>query len=159
MYRKLMIVLVVMIMIFSISTAGFAASINNTKPKATKVDTTKYQVITPEESSSSTTKKVVLISGKAPEGTNIIIDVYGAIDLTGKNYSLAKLPKEDDYTNISSVTIKAGDVGFGEEVELILGINKIIITFDVQGVPSVEKVFYCYEKGQLERNHNSSFTK
>ena len=45
-----MIVLVVMIMIFSISTAGFAASINNTKPKATKVDTTKYQVITPEES-------------------------------------------------------------------------------------------------------------
>ena len=39
-----------MTMIISISTAGFAASIDNTKPKVTKVDTTKYQVITPEES-------------------------------------------------------------------------------------------------------------
>lgn len=151
MIKKLMTVLVAMILIFSIPTAGFAASNN--------LDTTKYQVITPEESSSATTKKVVLVSGKAPQGTNIIIDVYGAIDLTGKNYSLAELPQENDYTIISSVTIESGEVGFGEEVELILGINKIIVTFDVEGSPSVEKILYCYEKEQLRRDHRGSLTK
>ncbi|MCF6464432.1 hypothetical protein [Clostridium sp. Cult2] len=155
MWKKLMTSLVVMIIILFISTVGFAASTNNTRPRFDKVDITKYQVITPENDSSATTKKVVLISGKAPEGTSIVIDVYGAIDLTGKNYSLTKLPDKDAYTHISTKTIKSGAVGFGEEIELILGINKIIITFDVNEVPSVEKILYCYEVAQAVDNLRS----
>ncbi|HSH35063.1 hypothetical protein [Schnuerera sp.] len=150
MWKKLTISLVAIIMFFSISTVGFAAPTDN------KVDITKYQVITPEESSSATNNKVILISGKAPEGTDIIIDLYGAIDLTGGKYSLTNLPKEDDYSHISSINIKSGDIGFGEEVELILGINKIIITFDVEGVPTVEKIRYYYEKEQVEKSLTNS---
>lgn len=154
MWKKVMASIIVMIAVISISTVGFAASASNIKPK---VDITKYQVITPEKSSSASDKKVVLISGKAPEGTKIIIDVYGAIDLTGNNYSLEKLPGKDDYILISSKTTKSGALGFGEEVELILGVNKITVTFDVNGVPSVEKILYYYEKEQLEKSPRNSF--
>lgn len=153
MWKRIMASIVVMIIVFSISTTGFAASASKTKPK---VDISKYQVITPEKRSSATDNKVVLISGKAPEGTKIIIDLYGAIDLTGNNYSLTKLPAKDDYIFISSKTTKSGAVGFGEEIELILGVNKIIITFDVNGVPSVEKILYYYEKEQLGKNPGNS---
>lgn len=156
MWKKLTISLFIFAIIIFISSVGFAASTNNTKPTVNKIDATKYQIITPEENLSATMKKIVLISGKAPEGTNIVIDVYGAIDLTGKNYSLTKLPDKDAYTLISRKTIKSGALGFGEEVELILGINKIIITFDVNGVPSVERILYRYEASQAVESLRNS---
>ncbi|NLW40113.1 MAG: hypothetical protein GXY96_04185 [Tissierellia bacterium] len=142
MLKKLMASLLLFIIILSTSTVGFAA----------KANASKYQVIIPEEDLSATQKKVVLISGKAPQGTSITIDVYGAIDLTGKKYSLIKLPEDDAYTLISSKTIEAGSLGFGEEVELILGVNKIIVKFNVEGAPVIEKILYYFEKEQVERS-------
>lgn len=142
--------LLLVIMVLSFSTAGFAQTGSQQNMKNSKVDITKYQVILPEEDSIATQNKVVLISGKAPEGTSITIEVYGAIDLTGNNYSLIKLPEDDDYILVSSKTIEAGKLGFGEEIELILGINKVIIKFNVEGVPIVEKILYYFEKEQVE---------
>lgn len=149
MWKKLISSVFVIIIIISISTVGHTASARNATPKVIKVDKSKYQVITPSEYSSTPKKKVVLISGKAPEGTSITIEVYGAVDLTGKKYSLAKLPNKDDYILISDQTIKSGVAGFGEEVELVCGINKIIITFNVNGIPSVERILYYYEVEQV----------
>lgn len=157
MWKKITISLFALILIFSISTAGYAASTNKVNPNAAKVDVSKYQVNTPKENSSASKKKVVLVSGKAPEGTSVVIKVYGAVDLTGKNYTLAKLPKEDDYVIIpdSCKTVKSGPAGFGEEIELIMGINKVIVNFNVDGVPPVEKIIYYYEAEQLEKAINS----
>ena len=149
MWKKTIASLLILIVIISISTAGYTASMSKTKPK---VDLSKYQINTPKEDSSPSNKKTVLISGNAPKDTNIVIEVYGAVDLTGKNYTLAKLPKDEDYILISSQTIESGDAGgFGEEVELIMGINKIIITFKVDGVPSEEKIIYYYEAEQIDK--------
>lgn len=139
MRKKITIYLSAIIVVVLITSVGFAADTN---------DLTKYQVITPEEALSATMKKAVLISGKAPEGADILIDVYGAIDLTGQKYSLTKLPDKDSYTLISSKTIKPGALGFGEEIELVLGINRIIITFDVKNAITTEKIFYRYEVSQ-----------
>lgn len=136
MWKKLLAILLVLLAVFSISKVGYTASVNNKS---------RYQVITPEKDYSATKKKTVLISGKAPQGTEIIIEVYNAIDLTGKNYSLTRLPKDEDYVLVSSKTIKSGAAGFGEEIELILGVNKIVVKFNVNGIPSVEKIFYYYE--------------
>lgn len=154
MWKRIASSLLVFIVIFSLSTVGYAASSTNAKRKTTKVDPSKYQVNTPEEDSSSN-KKTVLISGKAPEGTNIIIEVYGAVDLTGKNYTLAKLPKNEDYILISTQNIKSGRAGFGEEIELIMGINKVIVTFNVKGVPSQERIIYYYEMERVEESANN----
>lgn len=135
MWRKFIIGLFVFIMIISASTFGYASN----------VDSSKYQVIAPEEEASASKNKVVLISGKAPEGTEVKIEVYGAIDLKGNKYSLAKLPEEEDYTLISSLDIESGALGFAEEVELISGINKIVINFNVDGISPIEKIIYHYE--------------
>lgn len=153
MWKKTITSLLVFIVIFSISTVGYAASASKIKPK---IDLSKYQINTPKEDSSSSNKKTVLISGNAPKDTSIVIEVYGAVDLTGKNYTLAKLPKDEDYIFISSQTIKSGAAGgFGSEIELIMGINKVTITFNVDGVPSEEKIIYYYEAERIDKIVNS----
>lgn len=153
MWKKAIASLLVFIVIFSISTVGYATSMGKIKPK---VDLSKYQINTPKEDSSSSNKKIVLISGNAPKDTSVVIEVYGAVDLTGKNYTLAKLPKGGDYVFISSQTIKSGAAGgFGAEIELIRGINKIIITFNVEGVPSKEKIIYYYEAERIDKIVNN----
>lgn len=123
---------------------------------AISLDDSKYQLIKPEEDLTATMKKVILISGKAPEGMDVLIDVYGAVDLTGKNYSLSKLPDDDIYTLISSKTVRSGALGFGEEIELILGINKVVIKFNISNIPSIEKIFYRYEASQIVESLSAS---
>lgn len=139
MWKRLVISLFVFMIIISISTIGFTAN----------VDPSKYEVVTPKDESSSSNNKAMLISGKAPKGTNIMIKVYGAIDLTGEEYSLAKLPRQEDYILTSSLDVETGALGFAEEVELIHGINKIIIDFNVNGIDPEERVIYYYEVDKL----------
>ena len=137
MWKKVISSLFVLIVIFSFSTVGYGTSMD-------KAD--RYQVKAPEEGSLFT-EKVTVVSGRAPEGTNIVIEVHGTADLTGKNYTLTKLPKEGDYVCISSEVIKAGELGFAKEVKLVTGINKIVVIFKVDGgPPSVDKVVYVYDK-------------
>ena len=151
MWKKVAASLFIFVMIFSFSTAGYAANMSTARPQvARRMDRSKYQVTVPDEGSIATEKKVALISGKAPTGTNIIIEVYGTTDLTGKNFTLTNLPKDSDYILISKETIKSGKLGFAKEVELVSGINKVIVIFKVDGVTSVEKIFYVYDKALAE---------
>lgn len=148
MFKKTIISMLIMLIILFAPIMGHVANANGTGPT---IDFDKYQVFAPEEDALATTKKSVLISGKAPAGIEIIIDLYTAIDLTGNNYSLNRLPEEDNYILVSSNTIKSGALGFGEEIELILGINKLIITFNVKDGPIIERVIYYYEKEHLKK--------
>lgn len=108
-----------------------------------KVDISKYQVINPEKNAYSTEDKVIFINGKAPSGTSIGIKLYGTTDLTRKSFNLLKLPGKDDYIEVLDETVKAGNMGFfDKQLDLVTGINKVIIDFGVDGVPSVEKIIY-----------------
>ncbi len=109
MKRRIILSLFVLIMVFTIPNMSYAASsrIRNTNNR--------YQVNVPEESTLATGEKVAVISGKAPEGTSIVIEVYGTTDLTGKKFNLNKLPSAKDYILISSETIKSGSVGLARK--------------------------------------------
>lgn len=135
MKKRVMPLLLSLVIILSLSTQVSANS--------------KYRVNTPKPAKYATTRDVVLISGRAPRDTRISIDVYGAVNTTGKNYNLANLPKDRDYVLISRQNLKCGPVGFGEEVKLIKGINKIIVTFKVKGVEPVQKIVYYYNTKDL----------
>ncbi|NMB07960.1 MAG: hypothetical protein GX981_06210 [Tissierellia bacterium] len=140
MKRRIILSLFVLIMVFTIPNMSYAASsrIRNTNNR--------YQVNVPEESTLATGEKVAVISGKAPEGTSIVIEVYGTTDLTGKKFNLNKLPSAKDYILISSETIKSGSVGFGKEIELVNGINKIVVIFKIKGEPQEQRIIYVYDK-------------
>lgn len=147
MWRKIVALLFALITITNISTIALADN----------VDSSKYQVILPKEEASAYKNKVILISGQAPVGTKISIELYGVVDLTGNKYSLINLPNKDDYTLISTSDIESGPLGFAKEVELIRGINKIIVNFNVEGIASVERIVYYYEAQQIfETLRNSS---
>ena len=137
MKKKMLTGLFMFLIIFTMSSTSLASG------------NSKYQVNTPDKDSISTTKDTMLISGKAPRGTKVTIDLYGAVDVRGKNYTLANLPNNKDYVFISKQNLKSGAAGFGEEVKLIKGINKVIVTFKVDGVKPVQKIIYMYDKDQL----------
>lgn len=147
MCRKIVALLFALVTIINVSTVALADD----------VDISKYQVILPKEETSAYKNKVILISGQAPVGTKISIELYGVVDLTGNKYSLINLPNKDDYTLISTADIESGPLGFAKEVELIRGINKIIVNFNVEGIDSVERIVYYYEAQQIfETLRNSS---
>ena len=147
MWKKVVSSLFVIIVIFSFSTVSYGTSMDGVN---------KYQVKAPEEGSLFT-EKVTVVSGRAPKGTDIIIEVYGTADLTGKNYTLTKLPKEEDYVLISSEIIKSGELGFAKEIKLVTGINKIVVIFKVDGgPPSVKRIVYVYDKEVAKESAGST---
>ncbi|HHV46609.1 MAG TPA: hypothetical protein GXX53_06905 [Tissierellia bacterium] len=147
MWRRFTALLFVLIIITSISSFAFADD----------VDSSKYQVILPKEEASAYKNKVLLISGQAPIGTKVSIELYGVVDLTGSKYSLVNLPKKEDYTLISTIDVESGPLGFAKEIELIRGINKIIVNFNVEGIAPIERIVYYYEAQQIfETLKNSS---
>ncbi|NLX62530.1 MAG: crossover junction endodeoxyribonuclease RuvC [Tissierellia bacterium] len=147
MWRKIISLLSVLIIITSLTSFVYADNGNSSR----------YQVLLPEEAVSTHRNKAILISGKAPIDTSITIELYGVVDLTGNKYSLVNLPNDEDYTLISVVNTKSGPLGFAEEIELMNGINKIIIKFNVEGVAPVEKIVYYYEAQQLFDNIRNIF--
>ncbi len=125
---------------------------------ATIVDASKYEILNPEKSSYSTEEKVVLINGKAPSGTEVTIDVYGTTDITinnttnikGKNFNLDKLPTEDDYILMATEKASSGNMGlFQKQMDLVNGINKIVINFGVEGIDPVEIIVYVYNRNRI----------
>lgn len=115
--------------------------------KKERIDVSKYQLINPEEKAYTSKKKVAFISGKAPSGTFIGIRLYGTTDLTRKNFNLSKLPKKEDYIEIHSEVIKSGNMGFfDKQLDLVTGINKIIVNFNAEDVPSQEIIVFVEPK-------------
>lgn len=147
MWKKLLVALFIGTSIFTISSVGYATNTGNATKTETvieeKVDLTKYQVTRPEKDAYSTDDKVAFIHGKAPAGTSITIEVYGTTDLTRKNFNLLRLPADDDYIEVFSETIKSGNMGiFDKQLDLVTGINKIIIKFGVEDVPPREIIVF-----------------
>ena len=106
-----------------------------------------YEVINPDKESFSTKDRVALINGKAPRNTPINIKLYGTTDLNKKNFNLNKLPGKDDYVEVSSETIYAGNLGFFQkQQDLVMGMNKVQINFGANGVKPIEILIYVYEK-------------
>lgn len=121
--------------------------------KKEEEDLSKYQLINPEDRSYTSKEKVAFINGKAPSGTSITIEVYGTTDLTRKNFNLSKLPTEEDYIEIFSETIEAGNMGFfDKQLDLVTGINRIIVNFNVEAVPSQEIIIFVEHKKAVTNN-------
>lgn len=148
MWKKILASLFIGVSLLAISSTALANPTNSTSTTKVeqaakteqKVDISKYQVINPEKSPYSTEDKVAFINGKAPSGTSIVIQVYGT---TRKNFDLITLPTEDDYIEVFTDTVKSGNMGFfDKQLELVTGINKIVINFGVDGVPTVEIIVY-----------------
>lgn len=116
-----------------------------------EVDISRYQLTSPEKKSYTSKDRIAFINGKAPSGTSITIVVYGTTDLTRKNFNLYKLPGEQDYIEISQEEIEVGNMGFfDKQLDLVTGINRIVINFNVEGVPSQEIIVFVEPKSSRE---------
>lgn len=148
MKRRTVLSLIVLALILTLPNISYGARLRSNN---------RYQVRTPQEATLSTGEKVTVISGTAPAGTNIVIEVYGTTDLTGKKFNLNRLPNEKDYILISSETIKSGSLGFGKEVQLVNGINKIVVIFKVKGGPKEQRIIYVYDRTSFGAKASSPY--
>lgn len=147
MLKKIMLSLLFVLCIFTFNLVDEVSA--NTSSLNIK-DPVENTVLSPSKSCFSTRNKAILISGKAPSGTTITIDVYGTTDLTRKNFNLDKLPTDNDYVLINSESVKAGNLGFYQrQMDLSNGINKIIVNFENQD-SKMEFIVYFYDRDVTE---------
>ncbi|MFA5576737.1 MAG: hypothetical protein WCZ27_02335 [Tissierellaceae bacterium] len=108
-----------------------------------EIDPSKYQIIRPEKDAYTIEEKVDFVNGIAPADTTVTIEIYGTTDLTRKSFNLLKLPSEDDYIEVLSDIILVGNSGtFSKQLELVTGINKVVITFDADELPPIEIIIF-----------------
>ncbi|NLY85435.1 MAG: hypothetical protein GX077_03665 [Tissierellia bacterium] len=151
MWKKIIAGLIIGIGIIALSSYGHAQKATDNVKVEQEVDLSKYQIIRPEKRAYSIEEKIDFINGIAPPGTTITIEVYGTTDLTRKNFNLLVLPSEEDYIEVYSDTIVSGNSGtFSKQLELVTGINKVIIRFGVEGVPAEEIIIYVNPKNNKE---------
>ena len=147
MYKKLLASLFIGASLLTISTGVHGAAVTNTTKMEEKIDITKYEVTNSEKSAYSTEDKVTLISGKAPTGTPVLIEVFGTTDLTKKGFNLDKLPTDREYIEVFSETVESGNMGFFQkQLNLVMGINKVVVDFGVDEVSPVEIIIYVYDR-------------
>lgn len=157
MWKKIIAGLIIGIGIIALSSYGHAQKATDNVKVEQEVDLSKYQIIRPEKRAYSIEEKIDFINGIAPPGTTITIEVYGTTDLTRKNFNLLVLPSEEDYIEVYSDTIVSGNSGtFSKQLELVTGINKVIIRFGVEGVPAEEIIIYVNPKNnkEIKRTNN-----
>lgn len=151
MWKKIIAGLIIGIGIIALSSYGHAQKATDNVKVEQEVDLSKYEIIRPEKRAYSIEEKIDFINGIAPPGTTITIEVYGTTDLTRKNFNLLVLPSEEDYIEVYSDTIVSGNSGtFSKQLELVTGINKVIIRFGVEGVPAEEIIIYVNPKNNKE---------
>lgn len=176
-WKKILAGLFIGVSLFAISSTGYATGLTNintnkTEPKVEqkveqkvqqkaeqKVDITKYHLTEPTNEAYTIYDKITFINGKAPAGTSIIIEVYGTTDLTRKSFDLSKLPTDEDYIEVYKETIKAGNIGtFEKQLDLVTGINKIIIRFEVEGVDPIVLIVLVKNPETLNNIKESKIT-
>ena len=107
------------------------------------VDVNRYKLIRPEKKLYTIEEKIDFINGIAPAETTITIEIYGTTDLTRKNFNLLKLPSKEDYIEVFTEEIIVGNTGiFSRQLDLVTGINKIIINFGVEGLEPEEIIIF-----------------
>lgn len=139
MKKKLIAGLLALILVFTSGLAIYASD---------------YQILNPNKKAYSTRNKVVLLNGRAPTNTRLIIDLYGTTDLTRRNFNLANLPGEEDYIKRLTTETKSGNMGyFQKELDLTPGVNKINVSFrNLSGrsnKESEEIIVYVYDHSRL----------
>lgn len=140
MFRKTIIGLLIVLFIFGFANTSFASNVND-----------RYEIIKPEKLSFSSSERVVLINGRAPSGTQVSINIYGTTDLTRRSFNLDRLPSEQDYILIANEKITTGNLGlFQKQMDLVRGINKIIIDFGVTGVSNREFIIFTFDPLRTE---------
>lgn len=147
MWKRLLVSLFIGVSLLGFNSVGHSVEATNKSNIELKADGKKYEITQPEKLSYSTESKIALINGKAPAKTSISIKIYGTTDITKKNFNLDKLPTDKDYIEIFTETIKSGNMGlFQKQLDLVMGINKIIIDFNVVGEEPKEIIVYVYDK-------------
>jgi len=142
MIKKIIFSVVFFLAFLSLGQESFATSTIN----QTTASSIEYDIIKPEKKIYSSSEKVVLINGKAPSGTEVTIEIYGTTDLTRRTFNLDHLPLEEDYILISTDSVVSGNMGFFQkQLDLVRGINKIIINFGVEGIANKEIIVYKYD--------------
>lgn len=145
MWKRLLVSLFVGVTLLAFNPLTSPVEATNKQNIELKSDGKKYEITKPEKLSYSTENKIALINGKAPAKTSIMIRIFGTTDVTKKNFNLDKLPSEKDYIEIFAETIKSGNMGiFQKQLDLVMGINKIIIDFE--GEEAKEIIIYVYDK-------------
>lgn len=159
MWKRLLIVILVITTIFINSPISHGAASNYVRRNVTAriQDNSKYKIIKPEKDMFASSDKTVLVSGTAPEGTSVTIEAFGTTDMTRNNFNLTNLPDEKDYIRRCSETIKVGGMRcFSKELNLILGVNKIVVTFrNAEDNVVGQKIIYVSDLDQANKSVNS----
>ncbi len=143
MFKRTLASLMIMIAVLGFASFTHASNITTGNAITTRTD---YEIIKPERQIYSSSERVVLINGKAPSGTEITVELYGTTDLTRRSFNLDRLPSSDDYISIASEKITSGNLGFFQkQMDLVRGINKLVIDFGVDGVEDKEFIVYKYD--------------
>ena len=151
MIKRVMASVLVGLMLIMGTSFSYSTPITTTSKSKVTVDLSKYELLTPEKPLYSTENKTLQLNGKAPSGSEIKLEVFGTTDLTKKSFNLTKLPSEKDYIQIIDEVITSGNMGFFQkQIELVMGINKIIIDFGLEGVNPIEIIIYVYDKSVAE---------
>lgn len=151
MIKRVMASVLVGLMLIMGTSFSYSTPITTTNKSKVTADLSKYELFTPEKPLYSTENKTLQLNGKAPSGSEIKLEVFGTTDLTKKSFNLTKLPSEKDYIQTIDEVITSGNMGFFQkQIELVMGINKIIIDFGLEGVSPIEIIIYVYDKSVAE---------
>lgn len=121
------------------------AELKKSEEKLSKAEAAKYSITKPEKKAFSVEKKISFVNGIAPAGTSVSIKIYGTADLTGKKYNLATLPKPEEYIELAKYDVVVGKLGvFDKQLDLVTGINRVIVDFNVEGLDPVELIIFVH---------------
>lgn len=156
MMKKILVSLILAIAIFGFVKVGHATGTAIEAPVTEQVViapeiAAQYQIIKPDKNIYSSSERVVLINGKAPSGTEVTINIYGTTDLTRRSFNLERLPSEQDYILLVTEKVTSGNMGFFQkQLDLVRGINKIVIDFGLEGLDKSEFIVYTYDLRRTE---------
>ncbi|MCR3955665.1 MAG: hypothetical protein NUK57_05160 [Gudongella sp.] len=143
MFKRTLASLMIMMAVLGFASFANASTVITGNAITTRTD---YEIIKPERSVYSSSERVVLINGRAPSGTEITVKLYGTTDLTRRSFNLDRLPSPEDYILISSESVTSGNLGFFQkQMDLVRGINRLVIDFGVEEVEDREFIVYKYD--------------
>lgn len=144
MLKKIIAVALVVTIMCTTGTIGYTARSNN------RVN--EIEILRPEEDRTATSESVVLVSGRAREGANVVLEVYSVPGIISRSYSLRDIPADKDLVLIGQERLRVGSLGtFAKEVELRLGLNKINIYLDTNSNNVITRYIYVTEISQAKR--------
>ena len=143
MFKRTLASLMIIMAVLGFASFAHASTVTTGNAISTRTD---YEIIKPEKEIYSSSERVVLINGRAPSGTEITVELYGTTDLTRRSFNLDRLPAHEDYILIKSDSVTSGNLGFFQkQMDLVRGINKLVIDFGVEGVEDKEFIVFKYD--------------